>query len=234
MRVHSESEKWTKTSNLEPNRTEPRSQWNVSKEGDGSAQYFIFLKCQFMYLKDTLSKHTHTQTHTHTLTHRHRHRKRHGKLFCSVGKWKKWIFDRFMTIEPESSPFLNYCHRNRRTKFRISFAFQLLLLPLRPPASTLSTLVWFRFGFILRIQFEQLPFWLARKRKPGCGKFLFSAELLRTLATRRVCCNFPLPFFLSFLSFCSLETHVAEHTLFRKMLLSQKTLLCFVRSLGLS
>lgn len=68
MRVHSESEKWTKTSNLEPNRTEPRSQWNVSKEGDGSAQYFIFLKCQFMYLKDTLSKHTHTQTHTHTGT----------------------------------------------------------------------------------------------------------------------------------------------------------------------
>lgn len=188
MRVHSESEKWTKTSNLEPNRTEPRSQWNVSKEGDGSAQYFIFVKCQFMYLKDTLSKHTYTQTHTHT----HRHRKRHGKLFCSVGKWKKWIFDRFMTIEPESSPFLNYCHRNRRTKFRISFAFCFCFFFFfryaLPPA---HWVLWFgfSFGFSLRIQFEQLPFWLAKKRKPGCGKFLFSvfapAELLLTLAKPR-------------------------------------------------
>jgi len=82
-------------------KTQPKSQWNVSKDGKRAngrllPQYFIFfLKCQFMYLKDTLSRHTHTDT-LHVCVWRKE------TPWQAVGKWKKWIFDRFMTIEPSS------------------------------------------------------------------------------------------------------------------------------------
>lgn len=143
--------------NLEPrtsNRTEPNPEASEMclKKAMAAHSISFFWSASLCIWKIRLAS-TLTLRLTHTHLHTHRHRKRHGKLFCSVGKWKKWIFDRFMTIEPESSPFLNYCHRNRRTKFRISFAFCFcfFFFPyVLPPA---HWVLW--FGFVLD------PFWAA-------------------------------------------------------------------------
>lgn len=167
------------TSNQKPNQTEPNPKASEMclKKAMAAHSISFFWSASLCIWKIRLAS-------TLTLKHRHTHTGNAmpscSAQFCSVGKWKKWIFDRFMTIEPEpeSSPFLNYCHRNRRTKFRISFAFQLLLLllllsllfPLRPPASTLRILVWIWFGFIFG-----RPFWLGRKKEARLWQVSFQS-----------------------------------------------------------
>lgn len=71
-------------------KTEPK------RDGDRRTLFHFslcpFLKCQFVYLKDTLSK----QARSHN-----KGKETPGGAAFGI-KWKKWIFDRFMTIEPSS------------------------------------------------------------------------------------------------------------------------------------
>lgn len=230
MRVHSESEKWTKTSNLEP-RTEPNPEASEMclKKAMAAHSISFFWSASLCIWKIRLAS---TLTLRHTYTHTGT-----GNAMASCSVQLVNGRNGFLTDLWLSSPSLPHFwiiaieidERNFvfLSPFSCCFFFFRYALP---PA---HWVLWFGFGLD---SFWAAPLLTGQEKEAGLWQVSFQCRAPSYLgqATRRVCCNFSLPFFLSFLSFGSLETHVAEHTLSRKMLLSQKTLLCFVRSLGLS